>query len=258
MRQTRAPACSRHRAGQVGEGDEPGPRRDRAGERLLVVAGARMRVLLLDRHHRVAEALRLLAPGVEVARVIVGMDEDLVAGLQIEAVRDEVVRLTGVAGDDDLVRRRPQELGQGPARLLLLRIQPRPVVGGRIHVHAARLARQRLEHRPGRRAQVRGVHHRQVRRHDELLADALPERLAGRRTPGARAETPSPAGPRPDPRTAADPPSANSRVKSRRETDAAMRSLRIAAHCRQNPEPQGNPRTRTPNPEPRNLPDVVP
>ena len=97
------------------------PRRDRLGEGVDVVVLPGMRVLLRDVDDREPEALGLLPPGGEVARMVVGMDDDLVAGLEVEAVRDEVVRLAGVAGDDDLVGRDAQELGERLARVLLLR-----------------------------------------------------------------------------------------------------------------------------------------
>ena len=77
-----------------------------------------MRVLLLDDAHREAEALRLLLPRLVVARVVVAEDDDLVARLEIEAVRHQVVRLAGVARDDDLFRRHAQKLGERLARRL--------------------------------------------------------------------------------------------------------------------------------------------
>ena len=44
--------------------------------------------------------------------MVVGEDDDLVARLQIEAVRDEVVALARVPRDDDLLRRDAEELGE--------------------------------------------------------------------------------------------------------------------------------------------------
>jgi hypothetical protein len=125
------------------------------------------------------------------------MDDDLVAGLEIEPVRHQVVRLAGVAGDDDLVWRHAQEPGQRRARVLFLRVEPGPVVRRRVAIDALGFALERLEHRPGGGAEVRRVHHRQVWRHHELIANALPERLPrgsasgrerarGRRLPGPR------------------------------------------------------------------------
>ena len=77
---------------------------------------------------REAEALRLFrhARG---CWVIVGEDDHFVAGLQVEAVRDQVVRLAGVAGDDDLFGRDAQELGERLAGLLLLGISRARLTG---------------------------------------------------------------------------------------------------------------------------------
>jgi hypothetical protein len=47
-----------------------------------------------------------------------------------------------------------------------------------ILVDVARVAVHRLEHRPRRGAQVRGVDHGESRRHHELLAHRIPERIA--------------------------------------------------------------------------------
>ena len=111
------------RAREMREGQDLGARRHGAREGLDVVLHARVRVLLFDGHHREAEALALLAPGGQVARVVVRMDDHLVARLEVETVRHQVVRLAGVARDDDLVGRHAQELGQRLARVLLLRHQ---------------------------------------------------------------------------------------------------------------------------------------
>ncbi len=126
------------RAREMREAQDLRSRRDGARERLDVVLLSRVRILLLDGDHREAEALALFAPRGQVARVVVRMDDDLVAGLEVETVRDQVVRLAGVAGDDDLVGRHAQELGQRRARVLLLRIEPGAVVRRRVAIDALR------------------------------------------------------------------------------------------------------------------------
>ena len=128
---------------QVGHRHHLGARRDRLGEGVDVVLGAGMRVLLRHDHHREAEALRLLLPRGQVARVVVLVQQHLVAGLEVQAVRHHVVRLAGVARDDDLVGRHAQELGQRLARRFLLGHQPGAVVRRRIAVDALRLSRVR-------------------------------------------------------------------------------------------------------------------
>ncbi len=124
------------RAGQMREADQLGARRDRLGVGVEVVLHARVRVLLRNRHHREAEALRLLVPRRQVAGMVVLKDDDLVAGLELDAARDHVVGLAGVAGDDDLFRRHAQEGGERLAEILLLAVQPRAVLRRRILVDA--------------------------------------------------------------------------------------------------------------------------
>ena len=72
-----------------------------------------MRVLLRDLDDRETESL---APSRCHAWWLLGWlsskIEHFVAGLEVEPVRDDVVRLAGVAGDDDLFRRDAQELGE--------------------------------------------------------------------------------------------------------------------------------------------------
>jgi hypothetical protein len=88
----------------------------RLREQIDVSLGAGMRVDDRDRDDGESKALGLEAPGVQVAWVVVGPDDDFVAGLEVEAARHEVVAFAGVARDDDLVGRHPQRLGEEFAR----------------------------------------------------------------------------------------------------------------------------------------------
>ena len=108
------------RARQVRKGQHLGSRGDRLGVGGDVVLHTRMRVYLRDGDDREAEALGLLSPRHQVAGMVVGKDDHLVAGLEIEATRDHVVGFAGVARDDDLFRRDPQEGGERLAGVLLL------------------------------------------------------------------------------------------------------------------------------------------
>ena len=60
--------------------------------------------------------------------MVVGRQQHLVAGLEIDAGRDEVVRLARVAGDDDFFRRHAQELGEQLPRVLASVAELRAVV----------------------------------------------------------------------------------------------------------------------------------
>ena len=104
--------------GEMREGEDLGARRQRLAERVDVVLGAGVRVLLLDDADRKPEPLRLFLPRLVVAGVVVAEDDDLVASLEVQAVRHEVVRFAGVARDDDLFRRDAQKLGERLARAL--------------------------------------------------------------------------------------------------------------------------------------------
>ena len=129
------------------------PRRDRLGEGVDVVLHARVRVLLRHDDHREAEALGLLVPRREVARVVVlEARMHLVAGLEVEAVRHHVVRLAGVAGDDDLFGRDAQERGERLARASPSRgISRARLLGDGSRSTLSRLARAALR-APGREA----------------------------------------------------------------------------------------------------------
>jgi hypothetical protein len=48
--------------------------------------------------------------------MVVAEEQDLVAGFEIEAARDSVVRFAGVAGDDDLFRCHAQKRGDRAPR----------------------------------------------------------------------------------------------------------------------------------------------
>ena len=109
------------RARQVREGQDLRLRRDRLLVGVDVVLHPGVRIDLRDLDHGEAEPLRLFLPRRQVARVVVVKDDDLVAGLQIEAARDHVVGLAGVAGDDDLFRRDAQERGERLAKVFLSR-----------------------------------------------------------------------------------------------------------------------------------------
>ena len=84
-----------------------------------------------------------------VARMVVGGEQHLVAGLEIDAGGDQVVRLAGVARDDDLFRRDAQELREELARVLAAVAELRAVVLRRILIHVLRQPVHRLEHRAG-------------------------------------------------------------------------------------------------------------
>ena len=58
---------------------------------------------------------RVRAPREKVGVVLGGRNDDLVAGLEAETVRDEVERFRRVAREDDLRGRRVEECGDGVA-----------------------------------------------------------------------------------------------------------------------------------------------
>ena len=176
------------RAGLVGEGDHSGSRRDRLGERVDVVLHPRVRVRRRHVLDGEAEALRLLLPRGVVARVVVGGEQHLVRRLQIDAGRDQVVRLAGVARDHDLLRRHAEELGEQLAGVFAAVAQLGAVLLRRILVHVPGQPVHRLEHGAGRRTEVRGIQHRELFRHHELIAHALPELFVWRRGRGRQVE----------------------------------------------------------------------
>ena len=156
--------------------------------------------------------------------MVVGGEQHFVAGLEVDAGGHEVVRLAGVAGDDDLLRRDAQELGEQLARVLAAVAQLGAVVLRRILIHVLRHPVHRLEHRAGRGTQVGGVQHRQLFRHDELIADADPEFFVGRRGRRRQLGGAWPGQLRRHERAA--PPMARSRANSRRFMNPSAEILR--------------------------------
>ena len=154
--------------------------RERLGEEGEVPVRAGMRRRHRHRHDREPEARRLDPPRVEVARMVVVPHDDLVAGLQIEAARDDVVALRGVAGDDDLFRGDAERLGEELARgLAPARHQVGTDLGRRPRFIEPDVPVQRFERGQRRRTQVRRVEEVDVARHEKARADVAPERLAG-------------------------------------------------------------------------------
>jgi hypothetical protein len=161
----------------VGEAEDLRPLGHRARERVEVVLGAGVRVHLVHDLQRVAEALGLRLPGVEVARVVVGEEEDLVPRLEVQPARDEVVRLARVAGEDDLLGSDAQELRDRASRRLLALPELHAVRERGIPVEVAGRRHHRVDHHGRRGAQVRRVHHSEVGGHEELLAHGQPVAL---------------------------------------------------------------------------------
>src|SRR5262249_563074 len=123
----------------------------------------------------------LLLPRGVVARMVVRGQQHFVAGLQVDAGGDEVVRLARVPGDDDFLRRDAQEVCEQLARVLAAVAELGTVVLRRILVHFLRRPVQRVQNGGGRRTEVCGIQHRELLRHHELIADRGPELLVGRR-----------------------------------------------------------------------------
>ncbi len=160
--------------GQVGEGDHPCTRCDRLPERPHVVVGPGMRAQRLDFAHGVSETPALGLPRQVVAGMVVAHDHDFVALAQLQAGRHPVVGLAGVARDEDLLRRDPEELGQAVAGGLLHAVHLAAEAGHRLAVHALGVVVDRPQGARGRRAQVGRVHHRQFGWHEELGAHLVP------------------------------------------------------------------------------------
>ena len=151
--------------------------------------------------------------------MVVAEDDDLVAGLEIEAVRHQVVRLAGVARDDDFFRRHPEELGQRLARRLPWRPtgardsaatgcdrRPRSRASAPRAPAATTGTGWRRSSPPGRAASRTGRARSSRRLH---------RRPGRRRARPARGVDCAHAG---CANSAADPPTAKSRAKSRRDT----------------------------------------
>src|SRR5438093_8852486 len=97
-----------------------------------------------------APPLALVLPGCVVARVVVGEDHHFVAGFQVDAVRDRVVRLARVARDDDLLGRDPEEFGQRLTRRFLPCGELPSVLPRRVGVHVLGDVVERLQYRRAR------------------------------------------------------------------------------------------------------------
>jgi hypothetical protein len=180
-------------AAHVGECEHLRSRRERLRERVDEVLGAWMRVHHRHRDDREAEALCLVAPCGEVARMVVVPDDHLIARPELEAARDPVVSLAGVARDDDLFGRDAQRLGEKLPCLLALAREARSHGGAGERLVVARVLLERLDDRKRRRAEVGGVDEAQVRRDEESRTHVAPElfirlRRRGRERRGREAE----------------------------------------------------------------------
>ena len=104
--------------GEMRKGEDLGPCRHRLAERVDVVIGPWMRVLLLDDTHRETKPLRLFHPRLVVAGMVVAEDHDLVSSFELQAVGHEVVRFARVTCNDDFFGRHAQKSGERLARVL--------------------------------------------------------------------------------------------------------------------------------------------
>src|SRR5688500_14820485 len=118
--------------------------RQRACERVDVILGAGMRVLLLDDADGASKSLGLFLPRHVIPLAPVDVVPALVAGFAVEAVRDQAVPPAGFTSDHDFPWRVAQELGQRLARRLFCGGQPRTVLRRGIAVDVLGLAGQRL------------------------------------------------------------------------------------------------------------------
>ena len=95
----------------MGDGEELGGWTHGFPECFDIVLWARVHLDEIYHPDGIAESLGLFLEGCVDARMVVTEEENLIAGLQINATRDEVVSLGG-AGYDYLLRRGVEKLGE--------------------------------------------------------------------------------------------------------------------------------------------------
>src|SRR5688572_6208727 len=91
------------------EGKHSCPRRDCPRRRFHEKLWSGVWIWLSDDRDGVSKALRLLHPRIVVAGMVVRKDHDFVAGFEVEAAGDDIVRFARVAGNDDLLRSHTEE-----------------------------------------------------------------------------------------------------------------------------------------------------
>jgi len=163
----------------VADADHPRPGRDRGGEGpddLVDRPGRRAERDFLDRE---AGPLLLEPPGADVAGVLQVRHQDLVPGLEVEAVDDEVEAFGRVAGQRDLVGRGVDERGQlGPDGFPEGRQEV--VTVERVADLDAEVLHQGVENALGHGPERPVVHHDEAVVEFVELADLLPIDAVGR------------------------------------------------------------------------------
>src|ERR687897_48328 len=157
------------------EGKHSCPRRDCPCCRFHEKLWPRVWIGLTDDRDGVAKPLCLLRPRSVVAGMVVRKNHDFVTGFEIEAARDDIVRFARVAGNDDLLRSHTKEPREKTTGLFLPSAHLLPVVERRISIHIFRAQIHRFENGSRRWTEIRRVHHGEIRRHQELLANRHPE-----------------------------------------------------------------------------------
>ena len=159
-------------AQRVGEVHHSRARRDgrlKRGED-LGVGGRRRELHFL--HHK-PEAFGLPHPGLTVAAMLEGAEQDFVPRLQIKALAKDRVAFGGVARDRHLVHPGAQESSRFEPDLLLSFLEDIAVLV-RIDGHEAPVFSKSVIHGTGRRAQRPRVEIGEARLHHELLPNLLP------------------------------------------------------------------------------------
>ena len=171
--------------GDVADQDQLGLGRHRAFDAVIEIVRAHHRHREGHRHQLDAVAPLPLAEGHQHARIILVGGQDLVAGLEVDAVLHDLVGLAGVAGDRHFLGVAARHLGQVLAHPLDLGIEHIDHGLDRAHVGIGEIAAHRVLHRDRRGTDIAIVEIDDVAIDGEGVADIgpvilVPRHLLGR------------------------------------------------------------------------------